>query len=215
MNSWTRIVAAGGLLLTLSLPVIAQTDPQTTPAPQAQGGGRQRGGRQAGLSSLPVEAIDNLVTLTAEQKTKITAIQDKLKEDTRAATGDRQKMGELRTQANTDLKAVLTDSQNKKLTAVMPALTLLNQSRVMPYGALADVKLSKEQWEKIVGIAKTEQEKLQGVTGADRRAKMQEVSADFKTQVDPILTQEQKDAVAKYEAAHPRRGRGAGGAGNA
>jgi Spy/CpxP family protein refolding chaperone len=214
MNSWKRIVAASGLLLTLGLPILAQTTPTTPAAPQAPGG-RQRGGaRQTGLSGMPVEALDVIVTLTADQKTKITAIQDKLKEDTKAATSDQQKMRELRTQANTDIKAALTSDQTSKLDTALPALSMLNQSRVVPYGALADVKLTQDQITKIAGIAKDEQEKLKGVTGADRRAKMQEVNADFKTQVDPILTQPQKDALAKYEAAHPRRARTAG-AGNA
>jgi hypothetical protein len=41
---------------------------------------------------------------------------------------------------------------------------------------------------------------------------MAEVTADFKSKVDPILTQQQKDAVTKYEAAHPRPARAGGGA---
>jgi Spy/CpxP family protein refolding chaperone len=214
MNGWKHLIAVSGLMMVVSVPTLAQTPPApNTAAPQA---GRQRGGRQTGISSLPVEAIDTIVTLNAEQKTKITTIQDKLKEDSKAANGDRQKMGELRTQANTDLKAVLTPSQTKSLDAALPALTMLNQSRVVPYGALAEVKLTKDQMGKIADIAKAEQEKLKGVTGADRRTKMQEVNADFKTQVDPILTKEQKDILAKYEAAHPRRNRAAGNAnGNA
>ena len=200
MNSWKHLVVCGGLLLAFSLPALAQ-DAATTPvAPQP---GQQRGGgRQTGISGIPIPVIDLLVTLKSEQKTKITAIHDKLKEDTKAATGDRQKLGELRSQANTDIKAVLTPEQTKTLDDAMPMLTMLNQSRVAPYGVLPEVKLTKDQMDKNQTIATEEQDKLKGVARADRRAKTQEVIADFKTKVDPILTAEQKDMVTKYEEKH-------------
>ena len=42
--------------------------------------------------------------------------------------------------------------------------------------------------------------------------KMQQVGPPLKTQIESVLTKPQKDAIAKYEAAHPRRqGGGFGG----
>ena len=49
--------------------------------------------------SIPAGALDYLVMLKEDQKTKITDIQKKLAEDRKAATGDRQKMQELNTKA--------------------------------------------------------------------------------------------------------------------
>jgi Spy/CpxP family protein refolding chaperone len=209
MNSWRHLVAVGGLLLALGVPALAQTTPAP---PNAQARGQRGGGRQGGLTSLPVTAIDAIVTLKADQKTKITAIQDKLKEDMRAAAGDRQKAGELRTQATSDIKAVLTEEQAKTLQDTLPTLSLLNASRIVPYGALAEVKLTKDQLDKMQPIVKEEQEKLRGVARTERQAKMAEITTDFKSKTDTILTQAQKDVVAKYVAAHPRGARGAGGA---
>jgi len=212
MNSWRHFGASAALLLALSLPALARdaAAPGNPAAPQV---GQQRGGgRQAGISGVPIPVIDLLVTLKPEQKTKVTAIHAKLKEDTKAATGDRQKLGELRTQANTDVKAVLTPEQAKTLDDAMPMLNMLNQSRVAPYGVMPEVKLTKDQMDKIQTIAGEEAAKVKGVARADRRAKTQEVIADFKTRVDPILTAEQKDIIAKYEENHKSTPSTAGGA---
>ena len=59
------------------------------------------------LATLSVANIDAVVTLDADQKTKISAIQAALKTDSAAAQGDRQKMNDLRTKATEDIKAVL------------------------------------------------------------------------------------------------------------
>ncbi len=66
-----------------------------------------------------VEAIDKAVTLTADQKTKITAIftEDvKKMQDLRAAQDPdmRDKMRAMRTDENTKIKALLTDEQKPK-----------------------------------------------------------------------------------------------------
>ena len=104
-------------LLALGTGVLAQNgDPA-----QAQGRRQGRGGRGAAtLTSLPVDALDAILKLTPDQKTKITAIREKLTNDTRGLQQPGQppnpKVGELRTQATKDIEAVLTDEQKMKWT---------------------------------------------------------------------------------------------------
>ncbi len=201
MKSLKRMTLALGALLVLSIPVLAQAPPAAAGAP-AQGAGRAGGGqgRRGGMSALPVATLNAIVTLKDDQKTKITAIQDKLKTDVAAAAGDRMKIRELNTAANDDVKAVLTPEQQKMLTEKLPVVTLLNQSKAIPYAAYGDVKLTTEQMEKIKTAADATQEKMKGVARADRQTKNPEILADFKTQVEGVLTAEQKETITKSAA---------------
>src|SRR5205809_6429627 len=107
-------------------------DPGQNAAPaagrRAQGGQGQRGGGRVSLATLPIKALDATVKLTDDEKSKITAIQEKYKTDAQAlrpAQGaqpdpaNRQKMRDLSTKANTDIEAVLTKEQNEKLKATL------------------------------------------------------------------------------------------------
>jgi Spy/CpxP family protein refolding chaperone len=96
---------------------------------QRQGGQRQGGGpRGGGRGGLTVAAIEQAVgTLTAEQKSKITAIIEKAQKDRQAIMsggGDQQenrtKMQELMANERKDIRAVLTEEQAKKFDE-MPA----------------------------------------------------------------------------------------------
>src|SRR5437868_6141278 len=99
MRNLTRNILIAGLLLSLALPTFAQKPAPPgagvrpggpgrggPPGQPGQGGpGRgQRGGRGASLAMLPVSVIDLITPLKSDQKTKITAIQDKAKADMKA-----------------------------------------------------------------------------------------------------------------------------------
>jgi Spy/CpxP family protein refolding chaperone len=198
MNCWNRAALAVSALLVMSVPILAQTTPVATPGATAAPRGGQ--GRRGGMAGLPVSAIDTLVKLTADQKTKITAVQDKLKTDVAASAGDRTKTRELTTAANEDIKAVLTPDQQKTLAEKLPVVMLLNQSKAVPAGALGDVKLTSDQMDKIKTAAMATQEKMKAVAKEDRKTKNPEILADFKTQVDTILTADQKETVSKFHA---------------
>ncbi len=201
MNSLKRITLALGALLVLGVPILAQAPPAApgqTPAKGAGNGGGQ--GRRAGASTLPISVLNMMVTLKDEQKTKVTAIQDKLKTDVEAAAGDRMKIRELNTAANDDIKAVLTPEQQKLMAEKLPIVMLLNQSKAIRSGVLADVKLTSEQMDKIKTAAAATQEKMKAVAQADRRTKNPEILADFKTEVEGFLTAEQKETISKYHA---------------
>lgn len=91
----------------------------------AQGGGG--GGRMT--PEARVAAIDKAVTLTDDQKTKITAIytadQAKMTDIRTASNGDMQtmmtKMQAMRTDENNQIKALLTDEQKPKFDAYLAA----------------------------------------------------------------------------------------------
>ena len=199
MNRWNRVALAVSALVVISGSVLAQT-PTAPAAPKVKGVARGGQGRRAGMTSLPVSAIDALVTLKEDQKTKISAIEDKLKTDVAAAAGDKMKTRELTAAANTDIKAVLTPDQQSTLTEKLPIVMLLNQSKAVPAGAFGDVKLTADQMDKIKTVTMATQEKLKALAKEDRKTKNPEILADFKTQVDAILTAEQKATVGKFHA---------------
>ena len=93
----------------------------------AQGGG---GGGRGGMDpATRVAAIDKAVTLTADQKTKITALltdDQKKMMDIRNSGEDmstaRPKMMAIRTDENTKIKAMLTDDQKPKFDAYLASM---------------------------------------------------------------------------------------------
>jgi len=203
-------IAALGIVLCASGPVFAQA---AAGGGQQGGGGGQRGGRgAASLATLPIAALDAVVTLTAEQKTKITALQETYKTDAAAAQGDRQKMGEVRTKANADIKAVLTSDQATKITAELPVISLLGRTGAVPTSVIGTVKLTADQWTKINTAAKAAAEKLAAIAQEDRREKSPPINDEFKAAVTALLTADQKAIVEKAPKPQGRPGGAAPGA---
>ena len=196
MKDLRHIVAGLALLLAVAGPVVAQTG-----APQAggarQGRGQGRGG-QVSAATMPIGTLDYLLTLKDDQKTKITEIQNKLKEDIKAApAGDRAARTALNTKAASDIDVVLTDDQKTKLKDHMPTLRLIGQSRAIPMAVIPDLKLTAEQRTKIMTAAKETQEKMAALPrGQASQADRQALTATFKTTVEGILTDEQKKTIA-------------------
>jgi Spy/CpxP family protein refolding chaperone len=96
----------------------------------AQGGGG--GGRMRMTPEAQVAAIDKAVTLTDDQKAKITAIytaDQKKMADLRAAQDPdmRTKMTAMRADENTQIKALLTDDQKPKYDAYVASLPQYGQ----------------------------------------------------------------------------------------
>lgn len=90
-----------------------------TPALQAQE--QKKGGGRGGFTpEQQVARIDEAVTLTADQKTKVTAILAKVAEKVQALPQEerREKGQELRTAANKEIRALLTPEQQTKFDAI-------------------------------------------------------------------------------------------------
>lgn len=208
MNRWIRMALATSALFVISAPLLAQT-PATaqTPTATTTAKGAKKGGqaRRAGLANLPVSAIDSLVTLTDDQKVKITGIQDRLRTDVAAASGDAARIKDLNGTATADVKAVLTPDQQKVVAERMPIVQLLNQSKAIPMAALGSVKLTADQMAKIKTAATATQDKMKAVAKEDRKTQNPTLLAEFKTQVDAILTADQKLAVSKAGTAKGKK----------
>lgn len=95
---------------------------QAQPPEKGQGRKGGGGGRGGMTAEAQVTRIDEAVKLTAEQKTKITAIFSKLQETIQALPQEeRQAKGmELRTAANKEVRALLTPEQQAKFDALPP-----------------------------------------------------------------------------------------------
>jgi protein CpxP len=195
---------------------IAQTPPQTpgqnpnqnqNQAGQGRGQGR-RGGRIS-LATLPVATLDTALKLTADQKTKVTAIQEKYRTDSQAlrpAQGaqpdpaNAQKLRELTMKTNTEIEAILSKDQNEKFKEIVKELTGITRAGI-PAALALELDLTADQKAKIEAIAKETQTKVQ--SGGDRRAAMEEA----RTKIDAILTAEQKAKRDKFMAERGNRTR--------
>lgn len=133
MKSFVKIlVSALALGVMASGPMLrAQAEKAAPPAGGGQGqrGQRGAGGRGGMNPEQRIAAIDAAVTLTAEQKTKVTAILADAQKEMQAARGDgggdrqamMEKMQALQKKTNDAIKALLTPEQQKKFDAMPQA----------------------------------------------------------------------------------------------
>jgi hypothetical protein len=212
------------------------------------GGGRQgRGQRGQGgfnrapsLATIPVSTLNTYLKLTADQKTKIEAIQAQYKEaakaftpapggagaqaDPQAAADMRQKRQEATTKTESDIKAILTDDQTKLLEPMNKELVTY-QAVGIPAGVLGELKLTDGEHLKISTIADDSAKErtakmadLQANGGGDRQAMMQAMQDLQKAtheKIMAVLTTSQKAILEAYLKDHPQPqfGRGGGGGG--
>jgi len=205
---------------------------------QGRGGFGGGFGGPASLATTPVPYLAWALNLTDDQKTKIQAVQDKVRTDMRAAfqpdaSGQRPdpataqaKMKEVQDQAKTDIEAVLTDTQKKKTESVLKEAGTYN-SVGLPLGAVPDLKLIADQKTKLADIgaavAKEQQATMKEMQDARQnqdQQKMQELFTSMQAsrkatqeKVQAILNDEQKAALDKYVKDHPQPQRGRGGPG--
>ena len=133
MKSLKHIV--GIVTLGLALSPLAQAQDQSNKAGEGRRGrdgdgkaGESRGRGQMMSPDARVEQLDNAVSLTAEQKTKVKEIYAKSAEEMRKAFGDsggnregnREKMMELMRSTREQVRGVLTDEQKKKFDELAP-----------------------------------------------------------------------------------------------
>jgi Spy/CpxP family protein refolding chaperone len=217
LRNLSAACAATLLLATMGLTVRAQGAGGGQGFGGGQGGGQRRGGRGNNLAQVPVSVLGYELKLTADQKTKIQAIQDTLadtikKAQAPAAGGqpDFQALRASYTQANTDITAVLTDDQKAKLPDMFKALAPYNTVGI-PLGVLPSLKLTEDQKTKIAAIADDASTKtrdaFQNAQGGDRQAAMTAIQAIRKDAGDKavaLLTESQKTTLEAYKKAHPQ-----------
>jgi Spy/CpxP family protein refolding chaperone len=143
--------------------------------------------------SLHERALATL-TLTAEQKTKITPLTDKFREETRGASLTPKDRREKSQKLLKDVNEVLTPEQQTKLRVEMARI---NGPLV---GAMRELKLTPEQRTKVMPVVQKANEdiaKLNGDTNLKGKKKREKVQSIVKTAVTSIkatgsLTEEQK-----------------------
>jgi Spy/CpxP family protein refolding chaperone len=102
-----------------SVPALHAQDDKAPPAEGRKGG---KGGGRGMSADAMVSRLDEAVTLTADQKTNVHDIYAKLFTDTQALPREdmRTKGGELRDAAHKQIRALLTEDQQKKFDAMPP-----------------------------------------------------------------------------------------------
>ena len=187
------IAAALGLTLLLTGSALAQ-------GPGKQKGQKKNGAqRGAQIAQLDAPALDALVKLTPEQKTKITAIHDKFQADSKALPKDpssRAKRRDLAQETTKQIMAVLTDEQKSKLQGTMREVGSL-AGQGFPIPLLAELKLTDDQKKKIAEIV-AESRKSAASGPVDRKALRKQAH----DKIEALLTPEQKSIVTKYMAEH-------------
>lgn len=221
MRNYRSSLIAVAILVAVGGTAVAQAG---AGAGQGRRGQRQVRARAMSLTAIPVKTLDALVTLTADQKTKVEAVQKQFASDAKAlrpgkgetpSADSRAKIADLTKKATEDINAILTDAQKETLKTAMKGLAPLRTMGIPPALAI-ELKLTADQKQQIAAKAKEVAPQLRGLEPTARRAKLAEV----REQVLQMLTDDQKKIAAKFrEEQAKRRGqagerrRGSAGAG--
>ncbi|MBM3496235.1 MAG: hypothetical protein FJX72_18230 [Armatimonadetes bacterium] len=181
---------------------------------QARGQNRQRAAAVA-VAQVPVALLDSVCKLEPAQKEKIAAIQTKLTEDLKALRPARgadpdpqaaQKRRDLNQAAATEINNILKPEQKEALQKAAPGIAMLRTANI-PLEVVADLKLTddqkKQMMETMVGI----RESLKGLPAEERRTKMREKTAEARTKIEAMLTDEQKEVIKKFREKNRKAGR--------
>jgi Spy/CpxP family protein refolding chaperone len=125
MNLKTLVRAVPAILLctTISSAFAAEkakdaASPAASPAAAAEAGAQTAGKRSPdAIKKARLTVLKKQVDLTADQEAKAKPIIDKYVDDREAAKGDRAKLAELKKKYDSDVNAILTPEQQKKLSA--------------------------------------------------------------------------------------------------
>ena len=227
-------VSLGGAALAQDAP--ATPTPPPVPAPRPGGGfGQGRGGYGGAptLANLPMPYLTAMLGLKDDQKTKIQAIQDKVRTDMQDlrkpdANGQRPdratlqpKIKEINDQAKKDIEAVLTADQIKKEESALKSAGVYSAVNI-PLGVVAELKLTADEDAKLAEIAAdatkadtAAQKDLSDARSANDQQKLQDLmqtrQAARKATTDKalaVLTEAQKTTLTQYQKDHPAPNRG-------
>lgn len=196
------------------LAVIVLATVSSTALAQAERGAGQRRQREnrVSVAQIPVAFLKSLCDLTPEQEAKIKDIQTKLESqlrELRPARGQEQdpqaaqKRQDLIRQATTEINNILTPEQREALRKAAPEVAML-RSMEIPLQLVAELKLTDEQKQKLMAIAREMREKVAGLSPEERRSKMRELTAEARTKAQEVLTDEQKAKIQKFREENRR-----------
>jgi Spy/CpxP family protein refolding chaperone len=203
----TRIglfAAAGAALFVItSVQAVAQA-----PGNPGQGRGQGRRGGAGSPAAMPIAQLEKMLSLNEEQKTKITAIQEKARAEMQALgnvrdAGNREKVQAITKKATDDITAVLNADQKKKFEALVKVGAAVRGTGIPPVAA-AELNLTAEQLKKLADIAKETRDKTQALSQEERRTKGREIQDEARKKAMDVLTAEQKTKLEKYMQANPQ-----------
>ena len=210
MNRFALKIASAGLLLSLGVVAFAQVPgaPRKPHAPR-----HPNHGMQMAIARIPAAALAAFVPLKEDQKARITAIQEKLKTDLEAtrhpgtppAPTDMTQRRQLNQKAAEDINAVLTPEQRNALQSSLPMLEMLRASRAVPLAALPQLNLTQDQIGKLRAASQQTEDKMRALPPAERQTQRQGLMEEFRTNVQSILTPQQKENIASFHPRHPRK----------
>lgn len=235
--------ALGGMLAGMCVVSLAQGPGGQGRGPGGPGGqGGRGGGRGMSVASLPVSALDAMVKLTPDQKTKITAIHNKHVKELTALRpqqgqsfdqGAMQKMRDLNTRTTGEIEALLTPDQKTKMQSARQELRVYRMAGI-PLGLYGQIKLTADQKTKLQALVPAggggrgaggsggPGGGAPGQPGGQPGGQRGGGGGGFggfqqiREKAEAILTPAQKTQIASYLKAHPdeaRGGRGGGGFG--
>ncbi|MCC6730072.1 MAG: hypothetical protein IT208_12110 [Chthonomonadales bacterium] len=188
---------------------------------EGRAGARQgrRAARGVSVAQLPIEALDAIVKLTPEQRSKLAPVYEKhtaafkeLREKAGAGQRpDREQVAELNRQVNTDVMTVLTDEQKEMLKKALPIVTTLRQMQIPPQLGL-QLHLTDEQKTKVFAIVTAARENLRPAPGSPaptpeaRRSAAREVLQKARAEIEALLTAEQKATIEQFQKERRNRG---------
>ncbi|HLK55999.1 MAG TPA: hypothetical protein VKU00_05530 [Chthonomonadaceae bacterium] len=229
------ILTAAVLMTAVSVTSFAQGQPGGRPggAPGGgfgggQGGGQRRGGGMT-VASVPAGLLASELKLSADQKSKIKSIQDKMQADLKPLTpapgsprpdqqtaqANREKRQQIVQQATQGIEGILTADQKAKVPGVIQGLQPYRAVNI-PIGALEYLNLTSDQKTKIAKIAADAQTSMQSMRPQFQAAQgdqtkmqalMQQMQKDRQQDHDKavaLLTSTQKSALDKYMKEHPQ-----------
>jgi Spy/CpxP family protein refolding chaperone len=179
---------------------------------QREEGRRGRGGPGGGMFGPPtagrllgLKEVQDALKLTDDQKGKVEEINDKMREDMRAAFqdgGDRDKMMEIAKETSNKINEVLDDGQEKRLMGIM--------IQVNGAAAIADPAVAKElnitddqkaKMQEVRAGVREEFEKLrdQDLSREERGKKFEEIQADVNKKILAELTSDQQAQLEKLK----------------
>lgn len=181
-----------------------------------QGAGRRRVGGQQGQQQrrMPmVEAIKAL-NLPVEQQTKVDALIEKSRTDTRALPQEerRTKGREIQRKLQSDINALLTPEQKTKLREELRKLRQNGGNNAGPFnGMIQPLNLTAEQKTKIDPIIKDATDQMaklrtdQNLQGRERGQKTRAIVQETRSKIRPLLTPDQQT---KFDSYRPGQGGG-------
>ena len=235
MKQTLTLVALGAFL---AIPAVHAQDNPKKDAPKKDAPGKDQPTRrpQFGIGGGGIAGLDQL-DLTAEQKEKVAAIQKSQAEKMQALYANQDtpreeratKMRELREATTKLVKAILTKEQSEKFDKIQAAAPAPGAggfgggfgggTRGGGIGGLDQLNLTAEQKTKVEAIQKEQREKMQALfqdqntPREERSTKMRELMQATQTQIDAVLTadQKKKQEELRKNAPQPGPGRRPGG----